>query len=141
MTDITTPPGATVTDLRAFARWPAEVPADFLTVHLTAALRDLQRDTGLLAAPDGQAGAWLEAQLARAYALAVPFLNTFAVDGAARTGRLLGNAEFQFLTAEEALTLASRQEERYRRLVDALTPDGTATATTAHGGRFTYLAI
>lgn len=134
-------PNPDVVALRAYARWTTEVPADFLVVHLAAALRDLQRDTGLTAAPTGQAEAWVEARLARAYALALPFLHSFTVDGAAHVGRLMGNAEFQFLAADEALALADRENERYRRLVDALTPDGAADATTAHGGRFTWIGL
>ena len=141
MSEPTPPPDPDVVALRAYARWTAEVPEDFLAVHLAAALRDLQRDTGLTAAPEGQAEAWAEARLARAYALALPFLHTFTVDGAARVGRLMGNAEFEFLTAAEALALAGRQDERYRRLVDGLTPDATDAPSVAHGGRFTWVNL
>jgi hypothetical protein len=131
----------TACDLRTYAKLPREVPEDFLEQHLAAALRDLKRDTGLAAAPTGLEAVWQEAQLAKAYALALPFLHVFAADGVARVGQLAGNVDFEFMDAKDALALADRQNDRYEALVNALKPLADGESEAVHGGSFTFIAI
>ena len=119
------PEGAPVTAavIRAYANLPSEVPEALLTRHIEIATRDLTRATGVAEAPEGLEETWAEALTIRALASAFPWLNTFALNGAAKVGRLEGSVEFRFLTAEEVEEKIEALDNRFAELVALLTPD------------------
>jgi hypothetical protein len=118
-------PGAvsvTPADIRAYANLPNEVPEALLASHIEIATRDLGRATGVMDAPDGLHEEWAEALTVRALASAYPWLNTFALNGAAKVGRLEGSVEFRFLDAEEVEKKIENLNGRFAELVAMLTP-------------------
>lgn len=119
------PEGAPVTPevIRAYANLPTEVPEALLTKHIQIATRDLERATGVSVAPEGLDETWGEALTIRALASAFPWLNTFALNGAAKVGRLEGSVEFRFQTAEEVDEKVDALNSRFAELVALLTPD------------------
>lgn len=98
--------------LRNLLGWPEEVPQRTLEAHLDSAERDLQRRTGQEAPTEAQALDWEDALCWLAAASALPVLNTFALSGAAKVGRLEGSVEWKFLTPEEVNDLIQRYEQR-----------------------------
>lgn len=118
--------GAVITpeDIRAFANLPSEVPEALLSKHIEIAMRDLVKATGIDAAPAGFEAEWAEAQTVCALASAFPWLNTFALDGAAKVGRLEGSVEFRFLDAEEVEEKVNNLKSRFYELVAQLIPEG-----------------
>lgn len=121
-------PGAAITpdDIRAYANLPPEVPEALLSKHIQIALRDLVKATGVDAAPADFEAEWAEAQTVCALASAFPWLNTFALEGAAKVGRLEGSVEFRFLDAEEVEEKVSNLNARFDELVSQLTPETDA---------------
>lgn len=110
--------------LRAYANLPSEVPDALLARHVGIGLRELQRLTGLAAAPEGGADAWEEAVTVRALASVFPWLNTFALDGAAKVARLEGTLEARFLDASEVEARAEALMQRFAELLSEIAPDG-----------------
>ena len=106
--------------LRAFANLPAEVPEALLSTHLDSALADLQRRVATLAPPASDHALWNEAVTVRALASVMPWLNTFALDGAAKVGRLEGTVEFRFLTPEDVAARVAALNARFDELVGVL---------------------
>lgn len=102
-----------------------------LSKHIKIATRDLSRATGVAGAPDGLDEEWTEALTVRALASVFPWLNTFALDGAAKVGRLEGSVEYRFLDAEEVEEKVTGLMGRFEELVAILTPapDGEDEAT------------
>ena len=111
---------ATPATLRAYANLPAEVPEALLAVHLDSAVADLQRRVAILAPPPADQAIWSEAVTVRALAAAFPWLNTFALDGAAKVGRLEGTVEFRFLTPEDVAARVAALNARFDELVGVL---------------------
>jgi hypothetical protein len=118
------PEVATVTpaEIRAYANLPSEVPEALLSKHIGIASRDLIEATGVADAPEGYAEKWTEALTVRALASAFPWLNTFALDGAAKVGRLEGSVEYRFLDAEDVEEKIKNLNARYSDLVAKIAP-------------------
>ena len=133
------PEGATITpdDIRTYANLPKEVPEALLSKHIGIATRDLIRATGLDAAPSGKADEWVEALTVCALANAFPWLNTFALEGAAKVGRLEGSVEYRFLDPEEVQERCEKLMARFEELVAELTP---ADVEENQGGQLTTSA-
>lgn len=129
--------------LRAFANLPSEVPEALLENHLVVAEADLKRGVATLTAPVTHVAEWQEAVTVRALASALPWLNTFALDGAAKVGRLEGTVEFRFLTPDDVAARTTALNARFDELVAvlraAVTPD-TATTSVSAGG-FSFDAV
>ncbi len=109
-------------EIRDYANLPQEVPEALLSRHIEIARRDLARATGIDAAPDGLDEQWAEALTVRALASAFPWLNTFALNGAAKVGRLEGSVEYRFLDADEVEEKVKNLNARFEELVSVLTP-------------------
>ncbi len=109
-------------EIRAYANLPQEVPETLFSKHIEIAQRDLARATGIDAAPDGLDEQWAEALTVCALASAFPWLNTFALDGAAKVGRLEGSVEYRFLDADEVEEKVKNLNARFEELVSVLTP-------------------
>jgi len=109
-------------EIRAYANLPQEVPETLFSNHIEIARRDLARATGIEAAPDDLDEQWAEALTVRALASAFPWLNTFALDGAAKVGRLEGSVEYRFLDADEVEEKVKTLNARFEELVSILTP-------------------
>lgn len=112
----------TPADVRSHANLPSEVPEALLTRHIGIATRDLTRATGLADAPVERENEWSEALIVRALASAFPWLNTFALDGAAKVGRLEGAVEARFLTADEVEARVKDLNDRFDELVAQIIP-------------------
>lgn len=134
---------ATPATLRAYANLPSEVPEALLETHLASAEADLKRGVAFDAAPVTHVAEWQEAVTVRALASAMPWLNTFALDGAAKVGRLEGTVEFRFLTPDDVAARVAALNARFDELVAVLratlTP-ATATASVNAGG-FSFDAV
>ena len=132
----------TPADIRAYANLPDEVPEALLSKHIGIALRDLMRSTGATDAPENRAEEWTEALTVRALASAFPWLNTFALDGAAKVGRLEGSVEYRFLDADEVEARCNELMERFDELVAELTPtDADEASDQVTTGAATLIAI
>lgn len=112
----------TPAEIRVYANLPPEVPQDLLTRHIEIATRDLAAATGVIIAPDGLEAEWNEALTVGALASAFPWLNTFALDGAAKVGRLEGSVEYRFLDADEVEERVKTLNARFDELVAMLKP-------------------
>lgn len=89
--------------VRELTGWPEDVPEALLTAHCAAAKRAIDALTPARAGADyEEAISWEAARTA------TPVLNTFALSGAAKVGRLEGGVEWRFLSPEEADGLARR---------------------------------
>ncbi len=119
------PESASITpaDIRVFANLPNEVPEALLNKHIGVAERDLSRLSGVSATPLGLEKEWHEALTVRALASVFPWLNTFALDGAAKVGRLEGSVEYRFLDADEVEAKVKALMSRFEELVAKVTPD------------------
>jgi hypothetical protein len=115
-------------DVRAYAHLPAEVPDGLLSEHLAVAVRDLARDAGRTAPATDAEAAWREATIVRALASAFPWLNTFALSGAAKVGRMEGAVEFRFLGPEDVAARVEELTARYDELVAELSEPSAAGA-------------
>lgn len=113
----------TAATIRAYANLPSEVPEAMLSNHIGIAARDLTRRTGLSLPAAGQEDDWNEALTVRALASVYPWLNTFALNGASKIGRLEGAVEFRFLAPEEVEARIDGLLARFEALVALLTPD------------------
>lgn len=131
----------TPADIRTFANLPSEVPETLLAEHIRIAARDLPRRTGRPTAPAGQEEHWSEALTVRALASAFPWLNTFALEGAAKVGRLEGSVEYRFLTPEEVEARVDALMDRFDALVALLSPDDPAAPGHLTVGNITMIAI
>ena len=131
----------TPADIRTFAGLPPEVPEALLAEHIGIAARDLTRRTGSPSAPAGQEQLWAEALTVRATASAFPWLNTFALSGAAKVGRLEGSVEYRFLTPEEVEARADALMDRFDELVALLVPDDPDAPGHVSVGNITMIAI
>ena len=107
--------------LRAFANLPVEVPQALLSEHVALAERELRGRVNQTSSPPGLEPVWEEAILVRALSSALPWLNTFALDGAAKVGRLEGTVEFRFLTPDDVTAREKRLLQRFEQLVATLT--------------------
>lgn len=128
----------TPAEIRAFANLPSEVPEALLTKHIEIAERALASAAGVAVAPEGLEQEWTEALTVRALASVFPWLNTFALDGAAKVGRLEGSVEYRFLDADEVEAKVKGLMSRFEELVAKVTPvdpadetQGQASADTA----------
>lgn len=96
--------------VRELTGWPEEVPDALLAAHLDAAKRAID---GLTTARSGadyaDAIAWEAARTV------CPVLNTFALSGAAKVGRLEGGLEWRFLAPHEV----DQMTRRFAALRDA----------------------
>ncbi len=126
------PETSTITpaDIRAYANLPSEVPEALLSKHTTIALRDLQRATGVMEPASDQVEDWKEALTVGALASVFSWLNTFALDGAAKVGRLEGSVEYRFLDAEDVEARITALNERFNTLVARITTDEPDTDDT-----------
>lgn len=127
--------------IRRFANLPTEVPETLLAEHIGIAARDLSRRTGLQEPAAGQDEHWAEALTLRALASAFPWLNTFALDGAAKVGRLEGSVEYRFLDAEEVEARVDALMRRFDELVALLVPDDPDAPGHVSAGAITMIAI
>ncbi|MEG9884172.1 MAG: hypothetical protein V6Z86_06065 [Hyphomicrobiales bacterium] len=114
----------TIEAIRSYANLPKEVPAALLERHLGIAERDLSRATGLEAAPRGCGDLWDEALIVRVISSAFPWLNTFALNGAAKVGRLEGSIEARFLDAQEVEARVAALNARFETLVSRIVGHG-----------------
>jgi len=110
-------------EIRAYANLPSEVPEALLEKHIKIAARDLVKASGVMDAPEGHEAEWIEALTVRALASAYPWLNTFALDGAAKVGRLEGSVEYRFLDAEEVEKKCDKLNNRFDELVAKMPRD------------------
>ncbi len=123
---------ATTAALRAYANLPSEVPEALLATHLGYAEAELRRLLAVAAVPAEAVALWDEAVTVRALASLLPWLNTFALDGAAKVGRLEGAVEYRFLTPEDVAARVRDLMQRFGALVAAiraLLPAGDAGVT------------
>lgn len=89
--------------VRELTGWPTEVPDALIEAHLDAARRAIDAQTAARSGADYQdAICWEAARTA------APLLNTFALAGAAKVGRLEGGVEWRFLAPHEVEALARR---------------------------------
>lgn len=113
-------PGAaaiTPEDLRVYAGLPSEVPDSLLSRHIVVAAAQLSRDLGRSSPPaENQEEAHAEALTVCALASAFPWLNTFALQGASKVGRLDGAIEYRFLSPEEVQDRIDALMDRYAAL-------------------------
>ncbi|MDO5643903.1 MAG: hypothetical protein Q4G26_16135 [Paracoccus sp. (in: a-proteobacteria)] len=135
--------GAAITPeaVRAYANLPREVPDSLLADHIGIAARDLSRRTGRPTAPAGQEADWTEALIVRALASVFPWLNTFALDGAAKVGRLEGSVEYRFLDPEDVAARVDALMNRFDELVALLMPDDPETPGHISLADITMIAI
>ena len=123
--------GATISpqDVRQYANLPDEVPDPLLQKHIDLGFADLCAKTGRNTSPDGLEAIWDEAATIRALASVFPWLNTFALDGAAKVGRLEGAVNYKFLDATEVDERVKNLMGRFKELVAQIAPqeDGTET--------------
>lgn len=122
--------------VRAYANLPAEVPEAYLQKHCTIAVADVMKATGLKVAPDGYAERYDEAVTVRALASALPWMHTFAMDGAAKVGRLEGTVEARFLNSDDVDRLIARLERRYSDLLGMIPKSEAHDGATDAGGIF-----
>lgn len=94
--------------VRELTGWPEDVPEALLLAHLAAAKRAIDGQTTSRAGADYE-----EAICWEAARTVCPLLNTFALSGAAKVGRLEGGIEWRFLAPHEVEGLA-RQFARLR---------------------------
>ncbi|CAE7405628.1 xkdF [Symbiodinium microadriaticum] len=99
------------------------VPAALLEEHLDVAIRAVKADTGFDTAPSGFEGDWDEAVKIYAICSVFPWLNTFALDGAARVGRLEGAIEARFLDADDTEGRIALLKDRFTDLVRRIRQD------------------
>ena len=123
----------TIEAIRSYANLPNEAPSALLERHLDVARRDLSRATGFEAAPKGAQELWDEALIVRALAGAFPWLNTFALDGAAKVGRLEGSIEARFLDAQEVEARVGALNARFDALVGRIVGHGRGERPTTAG--------
>jgi hypothetical protein len=125
------PEVATVTpaEIRAYANLPSEVPEALLSKHIEVAKRDLVKACGVADAPKGHEQEWIEALTVRALASAFPWLNTFALDGAAKVGRLEGSVGYRFLDADDVEAKCENLNNRFDELVAKMPRDETDDET------------
>ncbi|MFV0410238.1 MAG: hypothetical protein ACK5LJ_11255 [Paracoccus sp. (in: a-proteobacteria)] len=128
-------------EIRAYANLPQEVPETLLSKHIGIATRDLVRATGIDVAPVGLDEQWAEALTVRALASAFPWLNTFALDGAAKVGRLEGSVEYRFLTADEVEEKLKNLNARFEELVAALVPPDEAPPEGVSFGSISMMSV
>ena len=119
----------TPAEIRAFANLPSEVPEALLAKHIEIAERALASAAGVADAPEGLEQEWTEALTVRALASVFPWLNTFALDGAAKVGRLEGSVEYRFLDADEVEAKVKGLMSRFEELVAKVTPADPADET------------
>ncbi|KMW60784.1 hypothetical protein AIOL_000949 [Candidatus Rhodobacter oscarellae] len=98
-------------------------------MHIEIAERALASAAGVAVAPDGLEQEWIEALTVRALASVFPWLNTFALDGAAKVGRLEGSVEYRFLDADEVEAKVKGLMCRFEELVAKVTPADPADET------------
>jgi hypothetical protein len=122
-------------ELKTLFNLPAEVPDTLLSRHLESAERDLRRDSGATPelVPEEVVFVWEEALAYLAYSYAVPFLNTFTLQGAARAERLAVHLDARFLDNEEQSALIGLLRERYQQLL-AVIQESVATDEPETGG-------
>ena len=116
--------GASITpaEVRAYANLPAEVPDALLAIHIAIAMRDLVAATGCVDAPANLSAEWAEALTVRALASVFPWLNTFALSGAAKVGRLEGAVEYRFLDTDDVAGRIAELDVRFSDLCALITP-------------------
>ena len=112
----------TPAEIRAYANLPSEVPEALLSKHIGITARDLTRAVSVPDAPEGLEQEWTEALTVRALASVFTWLNTFALNGAAKVGRLEGSVEYRFLDADEVEAKCKSLNDRFDELVAILTP-------------------
>ena len=122
--------------VRAYANLPAEVPEAYLQKHCDTAKADVVRATGHESAPDGVTDLFEEAVTVRALASALPWMHTFAMDGAAKVGRLEGTVEARFLNSEDVDRLIARLGKRYTDLLGLIPKDEALEGAPDAGGIF-----
>lgn len=88
--------------------------------HIDIAARDVALRVGAANPPDRYEDDWGEAVINRALASALPWLNTFALEGAAKVGRLEGSIEFKFLNPAEQEARQAALNGRYVELTDRI---------------------
>ena len=110
----------TAQDLRDFANLPSEVPEALLNRHGERGMRELKRVTGMEAAPDGLNEEWKDAALHSALASVFPWLNTFALEGAAKVGRLESSVDARFLDATDTSERVEALREEFDRLASLI---------------------
>lgn len=108
--------------LRRYANLAPEVPESLLETHVASAEGDLRRSLTVEVPPPPAVSLWEEAVTVKALASLLPWLHTFALDGAAKVGRLEGTVEFRFLTPEDVAALVRAQLTRFGELVAAIRP-------------------
>ena len=110
----------TAQDLRDFANLPSDVPESLLVKHAEIGLQELKQATGMDAAPEGLEEIWRLAATYAALASVFPWLNTFALDGAAKVGRLEGAVDARFLDSEDTQARVKMLRDRFASLTDYL---------------------
>lgn len=138
----------TAASVRAFANLSAEVPDSLLDHHIKQAIRRVVREAGLDAHPSNNDDFGDAVHIASCISV-LPFLNTFALDGASKVARLVqGEIDVRFLSAEDVSVLIEALEARLSAIMPALravaqtTAKGNAdTESMVVGGGFTMAAI
>ena len=124
--------------LKQFFNLSENIPNGFLNQQCTAACLKLYQDTGVAEQtyPKELANEWKEAQFHLAYALALPHLHTFALDGAGEAGNLkAGEITATFHEQKEVTALINRELKLYDSLVKRINPPPPPKPS------FTWMAI
>lgn len=120
--------------LRTYANLPSEVPETLLATHIAGAEAEVKRLASVGVAPVGLETVWQDAITVKALISVLPWLNTFALDGAAKVGRLEGTVEFRFLTPDDVAARITALNTRFNELLAALyaanQPNASQSVTT-----------
>jgi hypothetical protein len=112
---------AEIEGFKIFFNLADEIPNEFLSVQLIAACLKLQDDTSLSEPPTDRQTEWQNAQYYLALAYALPHLNTFTLDGAARAERLLATQmDARFMDATEVNQYINLLMENYKNIATSL---------------------
>lgn len=105
----------TAEDVRAYANFPSDVPSGFLENHVRFAIARLEDEYASFNLFDEKVKkqAAIIATLISAY----PWLNTFALDGAAKVGRLEGSISYKFSSQDDVDIAVERLERQLKSLL------------------------
>ena len=107
--------------LRTFASLPDQVPEPLLTTHIGLGNRRVRDAAGITDDNTNQWQDYDDAVLLAAYISVLPFINTFALDGASQVARLVqSDVDVRFLSADDVTTLIDLLEARFRAVIRRL---------------------
>ena len=109
--------------LKSYFNLAEEVPDSFLNQHITNACLQLYRDTSIpeRSYPKEHVDEWQQAQLYLAYANALPWLNTFTMQGAAKAERLAAQLDTRFMDSNEVKAIQKAMVSHYNKVIRTIT--------------------